>query len=175
MTNFVLIISFVFRDIRSKNGGGKVRMTKTGHREFPPITKDSKGKPKMEFGDHRSRVHPCMTTLVTIFLRNHNHIAENLEKIHQDWSDEKLFQEAKKINTAVYQNIVYTQFLNALLGKSNNATLDNSDSYNPEVDGTIQLVFSTAAYRYFIIILFIQAGWGIKFGTPSSKKFHPEK
>ena len=42
MNNFVPILQF-FRDIRSKNGGGKVRMTKTGQQAFPPIIKDSKG------------------------------------------------------------------------------------------------------------------------------------
>ena len=68
-------------------------------------------------------------------------------------NDEKLYQEAKKINTAVFQNIVYTQFMDALLGKSNELSLNdsiegNQDFYNPKVDGSIRLDFSTAAYRY---------------------------
>ena len=68
-------------------------------------------------------------------------------------NDEKIYQEAKKINTAVFQNIVYTQFMDALLGKSNELSLNdsiegNQDFYNPKVDGSIRLDFSTAAYRY---------------------------
>jgi hypothetical protein len=73
----------------------------------------------MNFGDSRSDVHPGATLLHTAFLRSHNRIATFLAKVHPDWSDETIFQETRKINIAIYQNIVYTEFMNALLGDGN--------------------------------------------------------
>ena len=52
-------------------------------------------------------------------------------------NDEKIYQEAKKINTAVFQNIVYTQFMDALLGKSNELSLNDS------IEGNQDFTFST--------------------------------
>lgn len=39
------------------------------------------------------------------FIRNHNNIAERLAVLNPAWNDEKVFQEARKINIAIYQNI----------------------------------------------------------------------
>ena len=38
------------------------------------------GKRKMRFGDARGNVHPAQTLICTIFIKNHNDIAENLGK-----------------------------------------------------------------------------------------------
>ena len=38
------------------------------------------GKRKMRFGDARGNVHPAQTMICTIFIKNHNDIAENLGK-----------------------------------------------------------------------------------------------
>lgn len=119
-------------------------------RHFPFISvKDD--APRMNFGDTRGDVHPGFTMLTTVFLRNHNLIAERLRALQPSWTDEKLYQEARKINIAMFQNIVYTQFLNALLGELNDVTVKEQelhrDYYDPNVDGSIRLVFSTAAFR----------------------------
>ena len=60
---------------------------------------------------------------------------------------------------ALFQNMVYTQFLDALLGPSNNVTLDQSETeihhqnfYDSKVDGSIKMVFSTAAFRLHTLI-----------------------
>ena len=47
--------------------------------------------------------------------------------MHLSWDDEHLFQEARKINTALYQHVVYTQFMDALLGEPNNVATDVSE------------------------------------------------
>ena len=40
-------------------------------------------------------------------MRNHNLIAGELQKEHPRWTDEQLYQEARKINIAEYQEIIY--------------------------------------------------------------------
>ena len=105
----------------------------------------------MNFGDNRGDVHPAFTLLTTVFLRNHNRLAEKLAKWHPRWNDEKLFQEARKINIAIWQHIVYSQFMNALLGPKNDVSISelelHRDFYDSQKESSINLVFSTAAYR----------------------------
>ena len=50
-------------------------------------------------------------------MRYHNYIADNLARWHPKWSDEKLFQESRRILTAVFQITVYNEFLPPLLGR----------------------------------------------------------
>merc|ERR1739848_703876 len=103
----------------------------------------------MHLGDSRGDVHPAFTMLHVIFLRNHNILAEKLKNVQPDWNDERLYQEARKINSAIFQHITYTQFLDALLGEPNDIVqrdgLEDLD-YDDTVDGSIDLVFSTAAF-----------------------------
>ena len=96
-------------------------------------------------GDVRANENVELTALQTLFLRNHNLIASELQKEHPRWSDEELYQEARKINIAEYQNIIYTQYLPDLLGPS---ALPAYSGYNPSVDPAIATEFSTVAFRF---------------------------
>ena len=102
----------------TSEGKGKLKTTLDDKgRHFPAMKTDDQGNQKMYFGDKRGDVHPVFTVLTTIFIRNHNRIASDLSKKFPSWTDETIYQEARKFNIAIYQNIVYTQFLDALLGK----------------------------------------------------------
>jgi peroxidase len=59
------------------------------------------------------------------------------------WNDETLFQEARRINIAWYQNaLVSSRFLESLFKEKVNET------YNENVDPATTLEFNTAAYRF---------------------------
>jgi hypothetical protein len=96
-------------------------------------------------GDVRGNENVELTALQTLFVRNHNLIAGELQKEHPGWSDEQLYQEARKINIAEYQAITYDQYLPDLLGPN---ALSKYTGYRPNVDPSIATEFSTVAFRF---------------------------
>lgn len=96
-------------------------------------------------GDVRGNENVELTALQTLFVRNHNLIAGELQTAHPDWTDEQLYQEARKLNIAEYQQITYQQYLPDLLGKQ---ALPAYTGYKPGVDASIATEFSTVAFRF---------------------------
>jgi hypothetical protein len=96
-------------------------------------------------GDVRANENVELTALQTLFVRNHNLIASELQAEHPDWNDETFYQEARKINIAEYQDIIYTQYLPDLLGPSAPSAYTG---YDPNVNPSIATEFSTVAFRF---------------------------
>lgn len=96
-------------------------------------------------GDVRGNENIELTALQTLFVRNHNNIAGQLQKLHPTWTDEQLFQEARKLNIAEYQNIIYSAYLPDLIGKG---AVKPYAGYNPTVNPSIATEFSTVAFRF---------------------------
>ncbi|XP_076235056.1 uncharacterized protein LOC143179627 [Calliopsis andreniformis] len=106
-------------------------------------------------GDGRLGEQPALTSLHVVFLRLHNRIATKLAALNPHWSDEKLFQESRRIVGAVVQHITYREFLPIVLGQNVMKIFDLEvfrkdyyEGYDPTVNPTIANEFSTAAYRF---------------------------
>jgi peroxidase len=94
-------------------------------------------------GDPRVMENPELTALTTLFVREHNYWVGVLQLQHPDWTGDQLYNMAKAITTAEYQNIVYTEYLPVLLG----GPPAPYRGYNPNVRAQITQEFSTAAFR----------------------------
>jgi hypothetical protein len=96
-------------------------------------------------GDVRANENIELTALQTLFVRNHNAIAVQLQQQNPTWTDEQLFQEARKLNIAEEETITYTQWLPDLLGPN---ALPAYKGYNSSVDAAIANEFTTVGFRF---------------------------
>lgn len=90
----------------------------------------------------------------TIFMREHNRIAEQLSKMNAHWTDERLYQTTRRIVSALVQQISYGEFLPRLLGKDylDRYELDLRSSgyyeqYDPNCSAMIRNEIAAAVYR----------------------------
>jgi len=95
-------------------------------------------------GDVRANENAALTSMHTIFVREHNRIADELAARDPSKTDEQIYQEARLIVTAELQAITYNEFLPALLGEG---AIAEYSGYDSEVDASIANEFSTAIYR----------------------------
>ena len=96
-------------------------------------------------GDSRGNETIELTALQTLFLDNHNRLANELHREHPRWGDERLFDEARKLNIAEYQSIIYNQWIPDVLGPH---ALAPYKGYDPNLNPTIATEFSSVAFRF---------------------------
>lgn len=95
-------------------------------------------------GDPRVDENPELTDITTMFVREHNYWVGVLSTENPSWSGDQLYSMAKAITTAEYQNIIYTEYLPALIGPTATGTYTG---YDPTVNPQVTQEFSTAAFR----------------------------
>ncbi|XP_065334518.1 peroxidase-like [Cloeon dipterum] len=105
--------------------------------------------PCFKSGDSRVNDQPMLTALQTVWVREHNRLADALHALNPQWGDETLFQEARRITIAEYQHITYDQWIPLLLGDlySKQMGLQKSD-YSESVNPAVRNSFSTAALQF---------------------------
>ncbi|NES77307.1 MULTISPECIES: peroxidase family protein [Okeania] len=139
--------------------GGKLKVTAHSTGDLLLTRGDDEDAPHMAMeeamgantflaGDVRANENSALTSIHTLFVREHNRIAEIIEATHTDLPldpiarDEEIYQRARKIVGAQIQKITYDEFLPAL-----GVTLDPYTGYDSTVNPNISTEFSTAGFR----------------------------
>ncbi len=94
-------------------------------------------------GDVRANENPLLTSFHTLFTREHNRLCDQLAAQNPSWTDEQLYQHARKIVGGLIQSIAYNEWLPTM-----GVELEPYAGYDPSVNPGIMNVFSAAAYRY---------------------------
>ncbi|HXC99086.1 MAG TPA: peroxidase family protein [Verrucomicrobiae bacterium] len=96
-------------------------------------------------GDTRGNENLELTVLQALFLDNHNRIAGQLAQANPTWTDEQLFQKARRLNIAEYQSVIYNEWIPAVLGQR---AVPAYTGYKPGVNAAVDTEFSTVAFRF---------------------------
>ena len=93
-------------------------------------------------GDSRANEHIALMAMHVLFMREHNRLAEAIQERNPDWSDEDIFQRARKIVAAQIQVITYEEFLPSL-----GITLEAYSGYDSTVNPEVTSAFATVGFR----------------------------
>ncbi len=141
--------------LRAFDGTGRLKTSKGPTGEFLPY--NIAGLPNAELpgtvssslfiaGDIRANEHAILTSLHTLFMREHNRLC--IDIIAHDpgllGDDETIYQQARKIVGGLMQAVTYNEFLPALLGSS---ALKPYAGYDDQLNASISNVFANVCYR----------------------------
>ncbi|XP_036323381.1 peroxidase, partial [Rhagoletis pomonella] len=106
-------------------------------------------------GDGRSGEQPGLLALHHVWVGEHNRIAMELSEMNLHWSDEKIYQETRRIIGAMFQHITYREFLPIVLGREVCRLFDLEllssgfyQGYDPKTNPTVANSFAAAAFRF---------------------------
>ncbi|MGC1246599.1 MAG: peroxidase family protein [Spirulinaceae cyanobacterium] len=94
-------------------------------------------------GDVRANEQVGLIAMHTLFVREHNRLAQEIATADPGLTDEEIYQQARAIVGAQMQVITYNEFLPLLLGEGLGSYAGYKDDVNPGISNE----FSTAAYR----------------------------
>lgn len=95
-------------------------------------------------GDIRANEQVALTAMHTLFMREHNRVADSIRAAMPDLPGDDVYEMAKCIVAGEMQAITYREFLPVFLGPN---ALPPYDGYHPDVNAGIANEFATAAYR----------------------------
>lgn len=137
-------------ELRRLDGSGKL---KTSQGELLPFNFNAfpnaqlPGSPAAFFlaGDVRANEQSGLVAMHTLFVREHNRLCDQIAAANPTFTDEDIYQAARRTVVSLMQVITYNEFLPILLGPN---ALPAYAGYDSAVDASINNEFSTAAYRF---------------------------
>lgn len=106
-------------------------------------------------GDGRSGEQPGLLAMHHVWVGEHNRIAMELSELNPHWSDEKVYQETRRIVGAMFQHITFREFLPVILGREVVKLFDLElmpsgyyERYSSKVNPTVANAFAAAAFRF---------------------------
>nr|CAI5861350.1 unnamed protein product [Callosobruchus analis] len=126
------------------------------HENSGPCISEKGGTACFKSGDTRVNSLITLTALHTVFHREHNRLAQALIEINPHWTDETVFQEARKILIAELQTVLYREFLPLVIGveamdiyglRLQEGSIYATD-YDPAIEPSVASEFTAGAFRF---------------------------
>ena len=124
--------------LRANDGSGRLR---TSAGDMPPV--DPSGQ--FVAGDERANENPALTALHTLFLREHNRLADGIKAADAGLSGDQIYHRAREIVAAQVQAITVNEYLPTILGSD---ALSDYAGQRDDVDPSVSNVFSTGTFRF---------------------------
>nr|XP_030700354.1 peroxidasin homolog isoform X3 [Globicephala melas] len=99
-------------------------------------------------GDHRANEQLGLTSMHTLWFREHNRVAAELLALNPHWDGDTVYHEARKVVGAQVQHITYRHWLPKVLGEVGMKMLGEYRGYDPGANAGISNAFATAAFRF---------------------------
>ena len=94
-------------------------------------------------GDERVSEQDALVAQHTLWVRNHNRIAQDLSEFHPKRNDKKIFERARQINIAQYQQIATYEWLPEQIGE-----ISKYQGYDAKETPQISDEFNAAGFRF---------------------------
>lgn len=90
----------------------------------------------------------ALIAMHTLWMREHNRVADELRVLNAHWDGDMLYHEARKIVGAAMQHITYKLWLPHIIGDKGMQILGDYKAYDPLKNPSVSNVFATAALRF---------------------------
>jgi Ca2+-binding RTX toxin-like protein len=140
-------------DISNYDGSGQPLLI-----DFIPVFVPGTNPPQLDLdaighyfvaGDGRVNENVMLTSIHTIWERNHNFWVEEIKaRTGNAWTESEYFEAARMMNIAEYQRVVFTEFATAMAGGFDGDDEHGFEGYDPTIDASISVEFAQAAYRF---------------------------
>lgn len=134
--------------LRTFDGDGKLKTSDGNLLPFNELGLPNAGGTSTSLflaGDVRANEQVGLTAMHTLFVREHNRLADLIAQRNPNLSGEEIYQKARQLVGAEIQIITYREYLPALLGRN---MISSYKGYKPSVNASIANSFSAASYRY---------------------------
>lgn len=134
-------------ELRTLDGSGKLKVSAGNLLPFNEAGLPNAGGPSPALflaGDVRANEQIGLTAMHTVFVREHNRLAEALAAEYPLLTPDEIYNEARIMVAGLIQAITYEEFLPALLG---DGAIRPYRGYKPNTDARIINMFSTGAFR----------------------------
>ncbi|MFW2390364.1 MAG: peroxidase family protein [Polyangiales bacterium] len=133
--------------LRTNDGTGKLLVSEGNLLPFNHEGLPNAGGDSVDLflaGDVRANEQVGLTALHTLFVREHNRLADEIAQRNPNLSGDEIYERARQIVAAQMQVITYEEFLPTLLGAG---ALTPYNGYTPNTDARISNLFSGAVFR----------------------------
>ena len=131
-----------------RDADGKLKLDSQGYLPYNDSGLENAGemgRPLMLAGDVRANENVGLLSMQTLFVREHNRLADEIAAENPDFSAEEIYQHARILVESIIQKITYVDFLPYLLGPN---ALPDYAGFQANVDPQISNIFATAAFRF---------------------------